>query len=143
MEIIPVGLCPGSVEVLTQGIAPEAYTTYGLVGHHEAVAKFIVLDLGDKVDSGPPGYIGWRAGTMTILCNYSMRCIQDQNEKSNKKITVTVRRVIIFLNIKASIADLITLLSSSVQTLKAVATPTAAIVVLTPAKNLTRFFGGF
>ncbi len=50
-------------------------------------------------------------------------------KKANKKGTVTVRRVIIF---KGSIADLITLLSSSVQNseLKAVAMATAAIVVI-------------
>ncbi len=58
-ERIPVGLCPGSVEVLAQGIAPEANNLYGLVGHQQAVAKFVVLDLGEKVDSGPPGYIGY------------------------------------------------------------------------------------
>jgi hypothetical protein len=38
---------------------------------------------------------------------------------------------------------MITLLSSSVQTLKAVAAATAAIVVLTPAKNLNKVFEGF
>jgi hypothetical protein len=38
----------------------------------EIRAKFIVLDLGDKVDSGiglsyrPLGYIGWRAGRATL-----------------------------------------------------------------------------
>jgi hypothetical protein len=42
-----------------------------------------------------------------------MRCIQDQKEKANIKRMVTVRGVNIFL--KASIADLITLLSSSIQ----------------------------
>jgi hypothetical protein len=43
-------------------------------------------------------------------------CIQNQIEKVNKKRTVTVRRVIIFFKyLKASIADLFTMLSSSVQ----------------------------
>jgi hypothetical protein len=36
-------------------------------------------------------------------------------KKVNKKRTVTVRRLIIFENLKASIADLFTMLSSSVQ----------------------------
>jgi hypothetical protein len=51
-------------------------------------------------------------------------------KKVNKKRTVTVRRVIIFFKyLKASIADLITLLSSSVQnSIKAVATATGARV---------------
>jgi hypothetical protein len=49
-------------------------------------------------------------------------------KKVNKKRTVTVRRVIIFLNI------------SRRPLLKAVAT--AAIFVLTPAKNLNKVFGG-
>jgi hypothetical protein len=44
-----------------------------------------------------------------------MRCIQNQIEKSNKKRTVTDRRVIFLKFLKASIADLITLLFSSVQ----------------------------
>jgi hypothetical protein len=56
---------------------------------------------------------------------------------------VTIRKVIIFL-LKASIADLITLLSSSVQNSEDGGEGnTAAIVVLTPAKNLNKFFGGF
>ena len=50
-------------------------------------------------------------------------------KKVNKKRTVTVRRVIIFLNI------------SRRPLLKAVAT--AAIFVLTPAKNLNKVFWGF
>jgi hypothetical protein len=49
-------------------------------------------------------------------------------KKVNKKRTVTVRRVIIFLNI------------SKRPLLKAVAT--AAIFVLTSAKNLNKVFGG-
>jgi hypothetical protein len=61
-------------------------------------------------------------------------------KKANKKRTVTVKRVFIFEYLKTSIADLITLLSSSDKTLKAVATATATIVVLTPSKNLKRGF---
>ncbi len=52
-------------------------------------------------------------------------------KKANNKKMVTVRRVIIFLNISRH-PTLITLLSSSYKTLTAVATATAAIVVLTP-----------
>jgi hypothetical protein len=44
---------------------------------------------------------------------------------------VKVRRVFFLEYLKVSIADLITLLFSSLQTLKAVATATAAIVGLT------------
>jgi hypothetical protein len=65
-------------------------------------------------------------------------------KKGNKMRTVTVRRVIIFFEyLKASIADLFTLLSSSVQNLKAVARAIAAIVLLTTAKNLNKVFWGF
>ncbi len=47
---------------------------------------------------------------------YSTMCIQDQIEKLNKKRTVTVRRVIIFLNIsRHPLPLLFTLLSSSVK----------------------------
>jgi hypothetical protein len=45
--------------------------------------------------------------------------------------------------LKASIADLITLLSSSVKNSEGGGVETEAIVVLTPAKNLNKFFGGF
>ncbi len=51
----------------------------------------------------------------------------------NKKRMATARRLFFFKFLKASIADLITLLFSSYKTLKAVATATAAIVLLTPA----------
>jgi hypothetical protein len=47
----------------------------------------------------------------------------------------TDRRLIFLEFLKASIADLITLLFSSLQNSEGVATATAAIVVLTPAKN--------
>ncbi len=61
----------------------------------------------------------------------------------NKKRTVTVRRLIIFLNI--SRRPLLICLQRCLhqyKTLKAVATATAAIVLLTPAKNLKKFFFG-
>jgi hypothetical protein len=45
----------------------------------------------------------------------------------------TARRQFFLEFLKASIADLISLLFSSLQTLKAVATATAVIVLLTPA----------
>ncbi len=62
----------------------------------------------------------------------------------NKKRSVTVRRLIIFLNISRR-PLLICLQSFLLQykTLKAVATATAAIVLLTPAKNLKKVFWGF
>ncbi len=61
-------------------------------------------------------------------------------KKVNKKRTVTVRRV---EYLKASIADLIQYCLHQYKTLKAVAMETAAIVLLTPAKNLKRVFLGF
>ena len=60
----------------------------------------------------------------------------------NKKRTVTVRRLIIFLNISRR-PLLLQCCLHQYKTLKAVATATAAIVLLTPAKNLKKFFGGF
>jgi len=62
----------------------------------------------------------------------------------NKKRTVTVRRLIIFLNISRR-PWLICLQCCLHQykTLKAVATATAAIVLLTPGKNLKKVFLGF
>jgi hypothetical protein len=63
-------------------------------------------------------------------------------KKVNIKRTVTVRRVVIFFKyLKASIADLITLLSSSVQNSKGGGD--SAIVVLTPVKNFNKVFWGF
>jgi hypothetical protein len=61
--------------------------------------------------------------------------------KVNKKRTVTVRRVIIFLNI--SRCPLLICYNVVFKTLKAMATATAAIVLLTPAKNLKKVFWGF
>ncbi len=58
---------------------------------------------------------------------------------------VTVRKVhnYFFEYLKASIVDLTTLLSSSVQNSEGSCTATGAIVVLSPAKNLNNVFGGF
>jgi hypothetical protein len=65
-------------------------------------------------------------------------------KKVNKKRTVIVRRVIIFLNISRH-PSLICLQCCLHQykTLKAVATATGTIVLLTPAKNLKKVFLGF
>ncbi len=63
---------------------------------------------------------------------------------ASKKRTVTVRRVIIFLNI--SRRPLLICLQSCLhqyKTLKAVATAKAAIVLRTPAMNLKKVFLGF
>jgi hypothetical protein len=65
-------------------------------------------------------------------------------KKVNKKITVTVRRVIIFLNI--SRRPLLLCLHCCLyqyKTLKAVATAMATIILMTPAKNLNKVFWGF
>ncbi len=61
-------------------------------------------------------------------------------KKVNIKRMVTVRRVIVFLNISRRPLLMFTLLSSLVKTLKAVV---MAIVLLTPAKNLNKVFWGF
>ncbi len=66
-------------------------------------------------------------------------------KKVNEMRTVTVRRVIIFLNISRRLL-LICLhcCLHQYKTLKAVARVIAAIVLLTPAKNLNKvFWGGF
>jgi hypothetical protein len=91
------------------------------------------------------------------LCMYVRGASKIKLKKVNKKRTVTVRRLIIFFEyLKASIADLFTLLSSSIhtetkkksclhqyKTLKAVAKVRGAIVVLTNANNLKKVFWGF
>jgi hypothetical protein len=65
-------------------------------------------------------------------------------KKVNKKRTVTVRRVIIFLNIsRHPLLICIQCCLHQYKTLKAVATVTAAIVLMTPAKNLKKVFLGF
>ncbi len=65
-------------------------------------------------------------------------------KKVNKKRTVTVRRVIIFLNIsRHPLLICLQCCLHQYRTLKAVATATAAIVLLTPAKSLKKDFLGF
>jgi hypothetical protein len=57
---------------------------------------------------------------------------------------VTVRRVIIFLNIsRHPLLICLHCCLHQYKSLKAVATVTAGIVVLTPAKNLNKVFWGF
>ncbi len=65
-------------------------------------------------------------------------------KKVNKKRTVTVRRLIIFLNIsRRPLLICLQCCLHQYKTLKAMATATAAIVLLTPAKNLKKVFLGF
>ncbi len=65
-------------------------------------------------------------------------------KKVNKKRTVTVRRLIIFLNIsRRPLLICLQCCLHQYKTLKAVATATAARVLLTPAKNLKKVFLGF
>ncbi len=65
-------------------------------------------------------------------------------KKVNKKRMVTVRRVIIILNIsRRPLLICLQCCLHQYKTLKAVATATAAIVLLTPAKNLKKIFWGF
>ncbi len=71
--------------------------------------------------------------------NLSTSCIK--LKKANKKTTVTVRMVIIFLNIsRHSLLIRLKCCLHWYKTLKAVATSMAAIVVLTPSKNLKKGF---
>ncbi len=65
-------------------------------------------------------------------------------KKVNKKRTVTVRRLIIFLNIsRRPLLICLQCYLHQYKILKAVATATAAIVLLTPTKNLKKVFLGF
>ncbi len=65
-------------------------------------------------------------------------------KKVNKKRTVTVRRVNILLNIsRRSLLICLQCWLHQYKSLKAVATATATIVLLTPAKNLKKVFLGF
>jgi hypothetical protein len=62
-------------------------------------------------------------------------------KKVNKKRTVTVRRLIIFLNIsRRPLLICLQCCLHQYKTLKAVATAKAAIVLLSPAKNLKKVF---
>jgi hypothetical protein len=65
-------------------------------------------------------------------------------KKVNKKRTVTVRGVIFFLNIsRRPLRICLNCCLYQYKTLKAVAMPMAAIVLLTPAKNLNKVFWAF
>jgi hypothetical protein len=65
-------------------------------------------------------------------------------KKVNKMRTVTVRRVIIFLNIsRRALLICLHCCLHQYKTLKAVVRAIAAIVLLTPAKNLNKVFWGF
>ncbi len=65
-------------------------------------------------------------------------------EKVNKKRTVRVRRVIIFLNIsRHPLLIWLHCCFHQYKTLKAVAMAKAAIVLLTPARNFNKVFWGF
>ncbi len=79
-----------------------------------------------------------------FLNSYYVCCIQNQIEKSKKKRTVTVRGVIIFLNIpRRPLRICLHCCLHQYKTLKAVATAMAMIVLLTPAKNLNKVFWVF
>ncbi len=67
-----------------------------------------------------------------------------KSKKVNKKRTVRVRRIIIFLNIsRHPLLIWLHCCFHQYKTLKAVATAKAAIVLLTPARNLNKVFWGF
>ncbi len=74
---------------------------------------------------------------VTLICGAS----KIKFKKVNKKRTVTVRRVIIFFNIsRHPLLICLQCCLHQYNTLKAVAPATAAIVLLTPAKNLKKVF---
>jgi hypothetical protein len=82
----------------------------------------------------------FRKGTF-IDTQYTCGASKIKLKKVNKKRTVTVRRVIIFLNIsRYPLLICLQCCLHQYKTLKAVAT---AIVLLTPAKNLKKVFLGF
>ncbi len=65
-------------------------------------------------------------------------------KKVNKKRMVTVRGILIFLNIsRRPLQICLHYCLHQYKTLKAVATAMVAIVLLTPAKNLKKIFGRF
>jgi hypothetical protein len=77
------------------------------------------------------------------VCRYVRGASKIKLKKVNKKRTVTVRRVIIFLNIsRCPLLICLQCCLHQYKTLKAMATATAAIVLLTPAKNLKKVFLG-
>jgi hypothetical protein len=77
-----------------------------------------------------------------VDCKYVRGASKIKLKKVNKKRTVTVRRLIIFLNIsRHPLRICLQCCLHQYKTLKAVAT--AAIVLLTPAKNLKKVFLGF
>ncbi len=80
-----------------------------------------------------------------ITVQYSIRgASQIKLKKVNKKRTVRVRRVIIFLNIsRHPLLIWLHCCFHQYKTPKAVATAKAAIVLLTPARNLNKVFWGF
>ena len=81
---------------------------------------------------------------MTVNSNIIRGASKIKLKKVNKKRTVTTRRVIIFLNIsRRPLLICLQCCLHQYKTLKAVATATAAIVLLTPAKNLKKVFLGF
>jgi hypothetical protein len=80
-------------------------------------------------------------------CQFLRGASKIKLKKVNKKRTVTVRRVIIFLNIsRRPLLICLQCCLHQYKTLKAMATATVAIVsivLLTPAKNLKKVFLGF
>ena len=86
--------------------------------------------------------VNFMAGSKGYICGASKIKVKNVN----KKRTVTVRRLIIFLNISMRpprpLLICLQCCLHQYKTLKAVATATAAIVLLTPAKNLKKVFWG-
>jgi hypothetical protein len=82
--------------------------------------------------------------TRHILFQYVRGASKIKLKKLNKKRTVTVRGVIIFWNISwRPLRICLHCCLHQYKTLKAVATAMAVIVLLTPAKNLNKFFWVF
>ncbi len=85
------------------------------------------------------GFIAWKNFPVEVRGASKIKL-----KKVNKKRTVRVRRVIIFLNIsRHPLLIWLHCCFHQYKTLKAVATAKAAIVLLTPARNLNKVFWGF
>ena len=98
-------------------------------------SKIIFRIPSQPLDKNPGKFKSSSESFFFLCCNYL--------KKVNKKRTVTVRRVIIFLNIsRHPLLICLQCCLHQYKTLKAVATATAAIVLLTPAKNLKKFYFG-
>jgi hypothetical protein len=89
-------------------------------------------------------YCRVKCENLLYLCTYICGASKIKLKKVNKKRTVTVRSVIIFLNIsRHPLLICLQCCLHQYKSLKAMEMATAAIVLLTPAKNFKKVFWGF